>query len=66
MYRLENNIESYPKEIRCRNVDWVQLAQYRDQLYAFVKMVINGEISGSHNSEYEDDKSSGMLHRVVR
>jgi hypothetical protein len=34
-------------------------------LAAFMDKGINGEITGSHSGEYEDDLSSGMLRRVV-
>jgi hypothetical protein len=36
--RWENNIEMYLKEIGWKGVDWMHLAQNRDQLRAFMNL----------------------------
>jgi hypothetical protein len=40
-HRCEINIKMKFKEIRCEGVDWIHLAQYRDQWWALVNMVMN-------------------------
>jgi hypothetical protein len=44
-YRWENaNIKVDLREIRCDGVDWIHLAQDRDQCQAVVKMVMNLQV----------------------
>jgi len=40
-HRWEDNIKMDPVEIGWKGVDWIQLAQYRDQYWALVNMVMN-------------------------
>jgi hypothetical protein len=42
--RCEDNIRLDLREIRRKGVDWIHLAQDRDQWRALVKMVINREV----------------------
>jgi hypothetical protein len=46
--RWEDNIRMDPREIGWEVVDWIHLAQYREQLQAFVNTVMNlrGSIKG--------------------
>jgi hypothetical protein len=40
-YRWESNIKMYPKEIVCDHVDWIHVAQDRDQWRGLVNTVMN-------------------------
>jgi hypothetical protein len=48
-HRWEDGIRMDLKEIGCRNVDWIQLAQDRDRWWALVNTVINLWILASRN-----------------
>ena len=39
--RWEDNIKMDLHEVRCRGVDWIELAQDRDRLQALVNWVMN-------------------------
>jgi hypothetical protein len=39
--RLKNNIKMYLREIEFGNMDWIHLAEDRDQLRALVSAVMN-------------------------
>jgi hypothetical protein len=40
-HRWADGIKMYLRETGWRSVDWIQLAQNRDQWWAFVNMVMN-------------------------
>jgi hypothetical protein len=39
--RWEDNIEVDLQEVECRDMDWIELAQFRDRLWALVNAIIN-------------------------
>ena len=43
--RWEDNIKMGLQEVRCGGMDWIELAQDRDRLRAFVDAVMNQGIS---------------------
>jgi hypothetical protein len=43
--RCENNIEMYLKETLLEDVDWIQLAQDRVQLWALVNMIVHLQVT---------------------
>jgi len=44
-FRWEDNIKVDLQEVRCGNMDWIDLAQDRDRWQAFVNAVMNLRVS---------------------
>jgi hypothetical protein len=44
VHRWEDNIKMYFKETECEGMDWMHLAQDRDQWRAVVNTVMNGRV----------------------
>jgi hypothetical protein len=40
-HRWEDNTEMNPNKTRCDDVDWIHMAQNRDQLWTLEKVVMN-------------------------
>jgi hypothetical protein len=42
--RLEDNIKADLKEVECGDMDWMELAQDRDRLWALVNAIMNPRV----------------------